>query len=69
VYDVLKPRDSVKHAIYKTTHLCYPSNVLVPVLFGETQVLVKAEAHIVAIKAVCSESKMDEMLLKRCRNS
>jgi hypothetical protein len=65
---VLKPRDFVMRALHKSTHLCYPPDVLVSVFLCKAEVLVEAEAHIVAIKAVCCESKMEEVLLKGCRD-
>ena len=54
--------------LHVVTYLCYPPNVLIPVLLGEAQVFVEAEAHIVAVETVRSESKVQKMLLKSCRN-
>jgi hypothetical protein len=60
----------LRHArdLHKDTHLCYPPDILIPVFLGKTQVLVETEAHIVAVKAICCKSKMEEVLLKSCRD-
>lgn len=50
------------------THLCYPADVLVPVLLCEAQVLVQAEAHVVAVETVRSIAKMQKVLLERSRD-
>ena len=47
------------------THLCYPPDVLISALLVETQVLVEAEAHVVAIKTVCGEAEVEQVLLER----
>jgi hypothetical protein len=39
-------------------HLCNSSDVLIAILVGESKVIVEAESHIVAIKAVCRKPKM-----------
>tara|TARA_R110002003_G_scaffold198_25_gene15618 strand:- start:26891 stop:27175 length:285 start_codon:yes stop_codon:yes gene_type:complete len=48
------------------TYLCYPPDVLVPVLLAETKVFVEPEAHVVAIETVRGVSEMQEMLLEGC---
>lgn len=40
---VLAPQD------FAIAYLRYPSNVLIPILLGEAQVLVQPKAHIVAV--------------------
>jgi len=50
------------------TYLRYPPNILIPVLLGEAQILVEAEAHIIAVKTVRSVSKVQKVLLERCRD-
>jgi hypothetical protein len=49
----------------KLGNLCYPPDVLVPVLLGEAQVLVEPEAHVVAVEAVRGVSEVQEVLLER----
>jgi hypothetical protein len=52
----------------KTTHLSDPADVLVAVLLGEVQVLVQAEAHIVAVQAVRRKAQVQQVLLERRGN-
>ena len=51
------------------THLCYPPNVLIPVLLREAQVLIEAEADIVAVEPVRREAEMQQVLLEGRGNS
>ena len=44
------------------------ANVLVAVLLGETEVLVQAEADIVAVETVGGNAEVEEVLLERGRN-
>lgn len=50
------------------TYLCNPSNVLVAILLRKPEVLVQSEAYIVAIKTVCCESEVKQVLLQSCCN-
>lgn len=59
---------SRRRILRKMSYLSNSSNVLVSVLLAEPKVLVQSESDIVAIKTVCRESKMEEMLLQCCRN-
>lgn len=54
--------------VLDTTHLCYPPNVLIPILLGEPEVFVESEAHIVAVETVRREAKMQKVLLEGGRN-
>lgn len=47
------------------TYLADASYVLVAVLVGEAEVLVEAEAHVVAVKTVGGEPEVQEVLLER----
>ena len=47
------------------SHLCYPPDVLISALLVEAQVLVQAEAHIVAVQTVCCEPEVEQVLLER----
>jgi hypothetical protein len=47
------------------TYLCYPPDVLVPVLLGEAQVFVQAEAHVVAVETVGGIAQVEQVLLER----
>jgi len=46
--------------VFKTqrTYLSDPPDVLIPVLLAEPEILVQAEAHVVAIEPVCSKTEM-----------
>lgn len=44
--------------------LCYPADVLFSVFRREAQVLVQAEANIVAVKPVASEALLQQMLFE-----
>lgn len=46
------------------TYLSDTADVLVPVLFGEPEVLVQAEAHIVAVQSVAGQALLEEVLLE-----
>ena len=50
------------------TYLSNPADVLISVLLCESKVLVQPKSYIVAIEAVCRESQVQQMLLKRRRN-
>lgn len=45
-------------------HLRDAADVLVAILLGETQVLVQAEAHVVAIEAVGGGAELQQVLLE-----
>ena len=49
-------------------HLSYPPDVLLPILLTEPQVLVQAEADIVAIQPVGRKAQVEQMLLERDRD-
>lgn len=44
------------------------ANVLVAVLLGEAQILVQAEAHVVAVETVGGDAQVEEVLLEGGRN-
>jgi len=46
------------------THLCYPPDVLVPVLFAEAEVLVQTEPHVVAVQTVRGQTALQKVLLE-----
>ena len=47
------------------THLANTTNVLIPRLFIEAQVLVQPEANVVAVEPICELLKVEEVLLER----
>lgn len=49
-------------------HLCYPSDVLLSVLWREAEILVQPESYIVAVKSVAREAKVKKVLLQCYRN-
>ena len=46
-------------------HLGNPPDILPPVLFAETQILIQAEADVVAIESVGGQAVVEEVLLER----
>jgi len=50
------------------SYLSDAPNVLVPVLLRESQVLVEAEAHIVAVEPVRGHAEVEQVLLERRRD-
>lgn len=46
------------------TYLSYPPDVLFPVLWREAEVLVQAEADVVAVQSVARQALLEEMLLE-----
>lgn len=50
------------------TYLRDSPDVLIPVLLAETQVLIQTESHIVTVQSVCSQAKLEEVLLERSRD-
>lgn len=49
-------------------YLSNATDVLVPVLLGEAEILVQTEAHIVAVQAVACKALLEQVLLQRSRN-
>lgn len=47
-----------------SSYLAYPADVLVAVLLGEAEVLVQAEADVVAVQAVGGVAEVEQVLLK-----
>lgn len=50
------------------SYLSYPADVLVAVLLGEAEILVQAEAHVVAVETVGGVAKVQQVLLKGSRD-
>lgn len=51
------------------SYLCDPPDILIAICLRETQILVQAKAHIVAVETVRSDAEMEQVLLKRRRDS
>lgn len=51
------------------SYLSNSANIFIPRLFVEPEVLVKAEANIIAVQTVTELFQMEEVLLKRTRDS
>lgn len=52
----------------ENTYLGDTTNVLIAILLAETQVLVEAEAHVVAVEAVRGEAQVQQVLLEGGRD-
>ena len=60
--------ESVERLPCVSPYLCNTTNVLFPVLWRESKVFVQAETDIVAVKSVCLQTEVEQMLLESCCN-
>lgn len=52
----------------KAPYLCDSADILIAIRLREAQILVQAKAHVIAIKTVCANAKVEQVLLKRGRD-